>query len=188
MARRVGTQRREPCEWFADAPRRRARVAGLPRLWRGARVLDVPQPVAVPRRDGPRARRPHRRELVARSTALSYLDFVAPGLLIASVVQMTAAESMWPVVAGDEVDALLPRHRRDPDHGARRLRRVRDLDRDPHACSARPSFLVVAALLGAIPSAWGVLAIPVAVLTAAAFCAPACRVLGRRRRPTSRSR
>jgi len=33
-------------------------------------------------------------------------------------------------------------------------------------------FLLVAALLGGIPSAWGVLAIPVVGLCAAAFCAP----------------
>jgi lipooligosaccharide transport system permease protein len=33
-------------------------------------------------------------------------------------------------------------------------------------------FLFVAALLGGVPSAWGVLAIPVAGLAAAAFCAP----------------
>jgi lipooligosaccharide transport system permease protein len=33
-------------------------------------------------------------------------------------------------------------------------------------------FLLVAAVLGAIPSGWGVLAIPVAGLCAAAFCAP----------------
>ena len=37
---------------------------------------------------------------------------------------------------------------------------------------AAAAFLLVAALLGAIPSAWGVLAIPAAALTAAAFCAP----------------
>jgi lipooligosaccharide transport system permease protein len=34
------------------------------------------------------------------------------------------------------------------------------------------AFVIVAALLGGIPSPWGVLAIPVAGLCAAAFCAP----------------
>ena len=34
------------------------------------------------------------------------------------------------------------------------------------------AFLLVAALLGAVPSAWGVLAIPACALCAAAFCAP----------------
>src|SRR5689334_21245643 len=31
---------------------------------------------------------------------LSYLQFVAPGLLVASGVQLAAGESMWPVLAG----------------------------------------------------------------------------------------
>ncbi len=39
-------------------------------------------------------------------------------------------------------------------------------------CSASAAFLLVAALLGAVPSPWGVLAIPAAGLCAAAFCAP----------------
>ena len=37
---------------------------------------------------------------------------------------------------------------------------------------ASTAFLVVAALLGAVPSPWGVLAIPAAALCAAAFTAP----------------
>ena len=36
------------------------------------------------------------------------------------------------------------------------------------------AFVIVAMLLGAIPSAWGILAIPIAGLCAAAFCAPLC--------------
>ena len=47
------------------------------------------------------------------------------------------------------------------------------------------AFLLVAALLGAIPSAWGVLAIPAAALCAAAFSRAARRVLDHRRTPTS---
>jgi len=40
------------------------------------------------------------------------------------------------------------------------------------AFAASTVFLAVAALLGAVPSAWGVLAIPAAALCAAAFAAP----------------
>jgi lipooligosaccharide transport system permease protein len=36
------------------------------------------------------------------------------------------------------------------------------------------AFLLVAALLGAVPSAWGILAIPAAGVCSAAFCAPLC--------------
>ena len=31
---------------------------------------------------------------------MSYLDFVAPGLLVASAMQLAAGESLWPVIAG----------------------------------------------------------------------------------------
>ena len=31
---------------------------------------------------------------------LTYLDFVAPGLLVASAAQLAASESMWPVLGG----------------------------------------------------------------------------------------
>ena len=62
---------------------------------------------------------------------VSYLDFVAPGLMIAS---SGAARGRRIAVAGGrrrEVAALLPRHGRDTAAGARRVRRLRDLERDP---------------------------------------------------------
>ena len=50
------------------------------------------------------------------------------------------------------------------------------------------AFLLVAALLGAIPSAWGILAIPAAGLCAAAFSALLAAYLDHARSPTRRSR
>ena len=35
-----------------------------------------------------------------RVDGLAYLDFVAPGLLVASAMQLAASESMWPVLGG----------------------------------------------------------------------------------------
>jgi lipooligosaccharide transport system permease protein len=102
---------------------------------------------------------------------LSYLEFVAPGLLAATCALQAATESLWPVVAG-----------------------VKWL-RTYHAAAATPVtaddifvahlvwialrillsasvFLVVAAILGALVSPWAVLAIPAAVLGALALAAP----------------
>ena len=102
---------------------------------------------------------------------VSYLDFVAPGLMIASAVQLTAGESLWPVVAGVKWIRFYhgivatPLEARDVFGGFVIWNAIRCM-------IGATVFLAVAAVLGAIPSAWGVLAIPVAGLTAAAFCAP----------------
>jgi lipooligosaccharide transport system permease protein len=102
---------------------------------------------------------------------LPYLEFVAPGLLAATVMQNAAAESLWPVMGG--------------------LRWSRHF----HAMVAAPLaagdvyvgylvwqalrltlnavvFLIVASLLGAVTSPLGVLAVPFAVLTGVAIAAP----------------
>lgn len=100
-----------------------------------------------------------------------YLAFVAPGILAASVVQAAAGQSLWPVMGGMKWVRTF--------HGAA-------------ATPLRPGdvfggwvlwigalealnaaiFVAIAALLGAVPSLWGVLAVPAAALTALAFAAP----------------
>jgi lipooligosaccharide transport system permease protein len=102
---------------------------------------------------------------------LNYLDFVAPGLMVASAMQLAATESLWPVLAGVKwmrfYDGIVatPITPRDLYRGYVLWVALR-------ALLAAAAFLIVAALLGAVPSAWGVLAIPACGLTAAAFCAP----------------
>jgi len=102
---------------------------------------------------------------------LTYLEFIAPGLLVASAVQLAASESMWPVMGG-----------------VKWMRQFHGVVATPirpgelyggfvlwtalRAMLGATAFLLVAALLGAIPSPWGVLAIPAAGLCSAAFCAP----------------
>ena len=102
---------------------------------------------------------------------LSYLDFVAPGLLVASAMQIAANESMWPVLGAVKwvknffatvATAITP--------GELVLGYVIWITLRAVLSSA--VFLFVAALMGAVPSAWGVLAIPASALCAAAFCAP----------------
>jgi lipooligosaccharide transport system permease protein len=102
---------------------------------------------------------------------LTYLQFIAPGLLVASAMQLAASESMWPVLGG-----------------AKWMRQFHGVVATPigpgdlyggyvlwtalRSMLGAAAFLAVAALLGAVPSAWGLLAIPAAGLCSAAFSAP----------------
>jgi lipooligosaccharide transport system permease protein len=102
---------------------------------------------------------------------MSYIDFVAPGLLVAASAQIAAAEAMWPVVAGVKWMRFYhgivatPIRAADVFGGFVLWQTIRTM-------FSASVFLVVAALLGGIPSAWGILAIPAAALTAAAFASP----------------
>jgi lipooligosaccharide transport system permease protein len=100
-----------------------------------------------------------------------YLDFIAPGLLVASAMQVACAEALWPVLGGVKWMqyyfgiVATPIKPGEVFGGYVTWIALR-------AMLASVAFLLIAALLGAIPSWWGVLAIPVAALCAAAFCAP----------------
>lgn len=102
---------------------------------------------------------------------LSYLVFVTPGLLVAGAMQAAAADSLWPVMAGTKwlrtfhgmvATPLAPT---DVFAGHVLWTAVR-------TTLSATAFLLVAALLGAVPSPWGLLAVPAAVLCATAFAAP----------------
>src|SRR5205823_175193 len=96
---------------------------------------------------------------------LDYLDFVAPGLLVASTMQLSAGEGMWPILAGVKwirfYHGVVATPIRPGEVYAGHVLWV--ATRSTFSASA---FLLVAALLGAIPSAWGVLAILPAALCA----------------------
>lgn len=102
---------------------------------------------------------------------LSYLQFVAPGLLVAGAMQSAASDSLWPVMAGTKWlrtfhgMVATPIAPADVFTGYVLWTSIRTF-------VSATAFLLVAALLGAVPSAWGLLAVPAAVLCAAAFCAP----------------
>jgi lipooligosaccharide transport system permease protein len=102
---------------------------------------------------------------------LDYLDFVAPGLMVASAMQLAAMESLWPVLAGVKWMRFYYGVTATPISPSQ-LYGGYILWEALRALFAASAFLLVAALLGAVPSAWGVLAIPACALTAAAFCAP----------------
>jgi lipooligosaccharide transport system permease protein len=100
-----------------------------------------------------------------------YLTFVAAGLLAASAMLGATAESMWPVMAGTTWVRTFYAMVATPV-------RPSDVYAGVVAWTAARSavgasiFLAVAAALGAVPSPWGVAAIPAAALCAAAFAAP----------------
>ena len=100
-----------------------------------------------------------------------YLVFVAPGLLAAGAMQAAAGEALWPVMAGIkwlrsfQAMVATPVSAGDVYGGVV----VWTVLRTTMSASA---FLLVASLLGAVPSPWGVAAVPAAVLCAAAFVAP----------------
>ena len=102
---------------------------------------------------------------------LSYLEFVAPGLMAATVLQNATGESLWPVLSGFkwmrfyEGMAASPMSPDDVYVGNLMWIALR-------FSLTATAFLIVAALLGAILSWWGVLAIPAAVLGAIALAAP----------------
>jgi lipooligosaccharide transport system permease protein len=110
-------------------------------------------------------------ENTGRIDGLSYLDFVAPGLLVASAVQVVAAESLWPVMAGMKWVRMFHGMVSTPI-GARDVFGGFVLWNALRTMFGSTVFLLVAAVLGAVPSPWGVLAVPAAALTAAAFCSP----------------
>jgi lipooligosaccharide transport system permease protein len=102
---------------------------------------------------------------------LDYLVFVAPGILAASALQSAAGASLWPVMGGMKwsksfhAAVVTPLEPGDV-YGGYVVWIGARLAMDATA------FLAIAALLGAVPSPWGVLAIPAAVAGGLAFAAP----------------
>jgi lipooligosaccharide transport system permease protein len=102
---------------------------------------------------------------------LDYLDFVAPGLLAATGLQLAAAESLWPVMAGTKwmrfYEAIVASPLGSTDIYLGHLGWV-----GVRLFLSSVAFLIVAAVLGALVSPFAVLALPAAMLTGLAFAAP----------------
>ncbi|MBA2625238.1 MAG: ABC transporter permease [Acidimicrobiia bacterium] len=102
---------------------------------------------------------------------VDYLEFLAPGLLAASAMVSAAGGSLWPVMGGMKwtrtFHAMVstPLAASDVYGGFVAWISLR-------ATISAAAFLLVATVLGAVPSPWGVLALPATALTAAAFVAP----------------
>ncbi|MFM7224908.1 MAG: ABC transporter permease [Actinomycetota bacterium] len=102
---------------------------------------------------------------------VGYLDFVAPGLMVASAVQLASVEALWPVLMGvmwmrfyEGMMATTV----EPDE----LYVGVVVWTAGKAMLGASVYLLVATALGAVSSPLGVLAIPATGLCAAAFAAP----------------
>ena len=102
---------------------------------------------------------------------VDYLVFVAPGLLVAGAMQSAANDSLWPVMAGTKwlrtFHGMVATPLAPTDVFAGHVLWVAI-----RSVLSAGAFLLVAALLGAVPSVEGLLAVPVAALCATAFAAP----------------
>ena len=102
---------------------------------------------------------------------VSYLDFLAPGLLAAAAMETAMGESMYPVLASVkwlktyQAAAATPLRPADLFHGHLLFTTMR-------LSMNGVIFVATMAAFGAIKSVWVVAAWPVAVLTGLAFAAP----------------
>jgi lipooligosaccharide transport system permease protein len=100
-----------------------------------------------------------------------YLDFVAPGLLAAAAMQTATTESSWPVMAAVKwtrvYHAMIatPLTERDAFIGHQLFVFTR-------VFTSAAAYLAVIAAFGAVPSWWGIVVVPVAVLIGTAFSMP----------------
>lgn len=105
------------------------------------------------------------------SNGVSYLEFVAPGLMAATAMQIAAFEASWPVLSAIKWDRQYHAMLATP-------LRIRDVILGHQAYFAfrltltATVYFVVITAFGAVESPLGVLAIPVTVLVGLAFTAP----------------
>ena len=140
------------------------------RVWRGTAVTSVVTPVVYLLALGVGLG-----VFVDRTTELpdgvSYLEFVAPGLMAATAMQLASFEASWPVLSAIKWDrqyhAMLatPLRVRDVMIGHQAFFTFRLL------LTGTVYFIVITAF-GAVKSPLGILAIPVTVIVGLAFTAP----------------
>jgi lipooligosaccharide transport system permease protein len=145
-------------------------LAQYRRVWRGSAVTSVVTPIVYLLALGVGLG-----VFVDRSAELpgdiSYLEFVAPGLLAGTMMQIATFESSWPVLSAIKWDRQYHAMLATP-------LRVRDvlLGHQTYVAARLTMiaaiYLVVIAAFGGVESPLAVLAIPVAVLVGLAFSAP----------------
>ncbi|HYK26930.1 MAG TPA: ABC transporter permease [Streptosporangiaceae bacterium] len=115
---------------------------------------------------------------------VSYLQFLAPGLLAAQAMQSATEESSWPVFGSVkwrrtyQAAAATPLRPADIFHGHLLFTTMRLVMN----CTV---FVAVMAAFGAVRSAWVLAAIPVAILTGLAFATPMEAFAVTREKPNS---
>jgi lipooligosaccharide transport system permease protein len=102
---------------------------------------------------------------------VSYLQFVAPGLMAASAMQVAAGQSMWTVLAGAKWTRFFHGVVATPVTAAELYGGFVSWIAARTAIQGS-AFGLAAVAFGGVPSLWGVLAVPAVVLGALAFAAP----------------
>jgi lipooligosaccharide transport system permease protein len=141
------------------------------RTWRGSIYTSVLSPVLYLGAMGLGLGKLVDAHGIARLGGVSYLAFLAPGLLAAAAMQAGIEESTYPVLGSVKwrrtyyAAAASPLRPADIFHGHLLFTAMR-------LAMNSAVFLVVMAAFGAIISPWVLVALPVAVLTGLAFAAP----------------
>ena len=140
------------------------------RVWRGTAITSVVNPVfylgalgvglgTLVNKSG------------GASLGVSYIDFVAPGMLAATAMTIASGEASWPVMGSinwtRQYFAMLatPLRTRDVVLGHQFWMTAR-------VAVTSAVYLLVIAAFGGVNSAWGILALPASVLLGAAFTTP----------------
>ena len=145
-------------------------LAQYRRSWRGTVITSVVNPVfylgalgvglgTLVNRSG------------GQSLGVPYLDFVAPGMLAATAMQIASGESTWPVMASFRWTRQYFAMQATP-LGARDILFGHQLWMVSRIAATSAVYLVVIAAFGAVDSYLAVLALPAAVLLGLAFTAP----------------
>lgn len=119
-----------------------------------------------------------------RALGGSYLEFLAPGLLAASVVAMVFGECTWPVISQIKWDrsfyAMLATPLRPTDIVLGNIAFV-----GVRAAITSTAFFVAMAVFGVVHTPWALLTVPVGVLTGLSLATPVYAFAVRRNNETS---
>ena len=165
-----------PSGWSLAGRQLRFWLTNYRRTWRGSIFSSVLNPVLFLGSIGLGLGALVNRHLVnahgvAQLGGVSYLTFLAPGLLAAAAMETAVGESTYPVYGSVKWDKTYqaavasPLRPADIFHGHVLFLTLR-------LAMNCAIFLAVAAAFGAIRSAWMIAALPVAVLTGLAFATP----------------
>jgi lipooligosaccharide transport system permease protein len=141
------------------------------RTWRGTLFSSVANPLLYLTAMGAGIGSLVHHHAAARLGGVSYLTFIAPGLLAATAMQIAIGASTYPVLGGVKwqrtyiAASATPLRPADIFHGFLLFVTIR-------LTVATTAFLAVMAMFGAVESPLAVAAVPVAMLTGLAFAAP----------------
>jgi lipooligosaccharide transport system permease protein len=140
-------------------------LVGIRRTWRGQVLSSFVLPVLMLLGMGVTVGR-----YVNRAGALGvpYLDYIAPGLLASSAVQIAVAESMWPVMSGFMWNRVFHGMLATPIRPADMVR-GESMFLQLRTGLPAASFLLVMLVFGAVHSPWAIAALPACALLTASL-------------------